>query len=110
MRQVPTGEQAEAGGDARALLFCDVVQNSPFTSSLFTFLPLGWTGLRVARFFKLMLVRDRRGLERFLLGLCRSVPGFECAVFAHGVPMKGIDTARVIAEALSRHLDDTIRY
>lgn len=108
--EVPSGMKGECGEESRALLFSDLVQNNP-PNTVLTASPMGWAGLRVARFFKLVGVRDRNGLRMFVTDLCRNVRNFEIAVFSHGhAPLVGIKTPQTIASAVSKHLSDELCY
>lgn len=92
----------------RALIFCDVMQNSHSGDGWFVSLPLGWYGTRVARFYKCMGVRDRAGLLEFLESVTSKKEGLAGALFSHGPPLFSPSAGPALAASAARHLSSAI--
>jgi len=91
-----------------ALLFTDTIQNSESSEMWLTRLPLGWTGLRVANFFKFSVVKDRAAFRDELLRLLS--PRVKLLVFSHGPALSGSSEVKRAREAVKKHCTHNIYF
>jgi len=95
-----------------AMTVSDLFMNIPWLDSMFSTLPFGWSGLRVARNFRINFIKDERGLKLFLLtevfntkqssSESDSEPfDIRAVCFSHGIPLVGASAAGQAAQAIS---------
>lgn len=90
-------------GEVHGLIVTDSLQNSPFGSSVWTSLPFGWIGLRVANFFKYGIVKDRSGFKDAMARVL-SNPKLGLITFAHGPAIVGAKGVQCALAASQKYL------
>ena len=95
--------------DYDGIIITDAVQNQPFASSFYTLFPLGWTGLRIANFYKYMVVANR---EAFRVELLRILSNNHLGLimFGHGEPLSGYEAASKARDAVKKYGGDAFHF